>query len=217
MRGKEELIPHAARAGQWLEEQSWASALPSLGLRTRSPVQNFLLWVSLQLLLQQQQREEFVVAGRDSLPTGREGRKRAAAGGRRHGIACLDRRGWEVPLPRNAFGTPEGCGGAADVCIPSASRQQYVPYDSARGGRQGSSAGWMPMPHPPLPESTLGTPDDAKDTEGVHSVAYSIRQHGALLSGSVNVYHGDAVRSPLGELGDLGEFASLPPRLKAER
>ena len=73
------------------------------------------------------------------------------------------------------------------------------------------------MPHPPLPESTLGTPDDAKDTEGVHSVAYSIRQHGALLSGSVNVYHGDAVRSPLGELGDLGEVASLPPRLKAER
>ena len=34
---------------------------------------------------------------------------------------------------------------------------------------------------PPLPESTLGTPDDAKDTKGVHSVAHSIRQHGALL------------------------------------
>ena len=28
----------------------------------------------------------------------------------------------KVPLPRNAFGTPEGCGGAADVCIPSARR-----------------------------------------------------------------------------------------------
>jgi len=26
----------------------------------------------------------------------------------------------KVSLPRNAFGTPEGCGGAADVCIPSA-------------------------------------------------------------------------------------------------
>ena len=36
------------------------------------------------------------------------------------------------------------------------------------------------MPHPPLPERTLGTPDDAKDTEGVHSVAHSIRLHGAV-------------------------------------
>ena len=75
----------------------------------------------------------------------------------------------------------------------------------------------MPIPHPPLLESTLGTPDDANDTEGAHSVAPSIRLHGALLSASVNVYHGDAVRSPQGELGDLGEFASLPPRRKAER
>ena len=73
------------------------------------------------------------------------------------------------------------------------------------------------MPHPSLPESTLGMPDDAKDTEGAHSIAHSIRLHGALLSGSVNVYQGDAVRSPLGELGELGEFASLPPRLKAEK
>ena len=32
MRGKEKLIPHAARAGRWLEEQSWASALPSFYL-----------------------------------------------------------------------------------------------------------------------------------------------------------------------------------------
>ena len=39
----------------------------------------------------------------------------------------------------------------------------------------------MPRPHPPLPESTLGTPDDANDTEGVHSVAHSIRQEGAAL------------------------------------
>ena len=37
------------------------------------------------------------------------------------------------------------------------------------------------MPHPPLPKSTLGTPDNANDTEGVHSVAHSIRLHGALL------------------------------------
>ena len=37
------------------------------------------------------------------------------------------------------------------------------------------------MPHPPLPETKLGTPDDAKDNEGVHSVAHSIRLHGALL------------------------------------
>ena len=37
------------------------------------------------------------------------------------------------------------------------------------------------MPRPSLPESTLGTPDDANDTEGVHSVAHSIRLHGALL------------------------------------
>ena len=59
--------------------------------------------------------------------------------------------------------------------------QQYGPYDSARGGRQGSRAEWMPMPHPPLPESTLGTPDDAKDTECVHSIAHSIRLHGALM------------------------------------
>ena len=36
-------------------------------------------------------------------------------------------------------------------------------------------------------------------------------------SASVNVYHGDALRSPRGELGGLGEFASLPPRLKAEK
>ena len=39
----------------------------------------------------------------------------------------------------------------------------------------------MTRPHPPLPESTLGTPDDANDTEGVHSVAHSIRQEGAAL------------------------------------
>ena len=36
------------------------------------------------------------------------------------------------------------------------------------------------MPHPPLPESTLGTPDDANDTEGAHSIAHSIRLHGAV-------------------------------------
>ena len=41
MRGKEELIPHAARAGQWLEEQSWASALPSFYLASsQSPKGN---------------------------------------------------------------------------------------------------------------------------------------------------------------------------------
>ena len=33
---------------------------------------------------------------------------------------------------------------------------------------------------PPLPESTLGTPDDANDTEGAHSIAHSIRLHGAV-------------------------------------
>ena len=29
MRGKEKLIPHAARAGRWLEGQSWGARLPS--------------------------------------------------------------------------------------------------------------------------------------------------------------------------------------------
>ena len=44
-------------------------------------------------------RGHIVVTGGDSLPTGREGRKRAAGG--RHGVACLDRRGW-VPWQHSA-------------------------------------------------------------------------------------------------------------------
>ena len=42
------------------------------------------------------------------------------------------------------------------------------------------------MPHPSLPESTLGPPDDANDTEGAHSIAHSIRQEGAALRSVVS-------------------------------
>ena len=41
MRGKEKLIPHAARAGRWLEEQSWASALPSFYLASSQSPKGF--------------------------------------------------------------------------------------------------------------------------------------------------------------------------------
>ena len=72
------------------------------------------------------------------------------------------------------------------------------------------------MPHPPLPESTLGTPDD---TEGVHSVAHSIRQHGALLhtvvsSTSRMTVHGAAVSEASAEwmpASTLGTTADAIP------
>ena len=61
------------------------------------------------------------------------------------------------------------------------------------------------MPHPSLPESTLGTPDDEKDTKGVHSgeaVPFP-----SSPSASVVVWH------PREE----GGGKPLPPRLESAR
>ena len=112
MRGKEELIPHAARAGRWLEEQSWASALPSFYLASSQSAQGVHTTTTTN-----SPGAYIGCVYRGGISGGISGVKGGGATGTGSQVPKA-----KVPLPRNAFGTPEGCGGAADVCIPSARR-----------------------------------------------------------------------------------------------
>ena len=76
----------------------------------------------------------------------------------------------KVPLPRNAFGTPEGCGGAADVCIPSARRVLCCARSSAvRPVRQCTGRAAAKTVRSEVSMPTLGTPANASGTEGGHT------------------------------------------------
>ena len=111
------------------------------------------------------------------------------------GSTCLDRPYRRDPNPTSS---PDGQGAAAAqrirhgrkvaagrriLCISTArrvlccARSSVVrPVRQCRGRPAVKQCGVDADAHPPLPESTLGTPDDANDTEGVHSVAHSNRQ-----------------------------------------
>ena len=83
---------------------------------------------------------------------------------------------WSDPLHPSSRLLSPGC--EFGVCEFGVWMERITPPPKKRLGKTENSIirPQMPTPHPPLPESTLGTPDDAKDTKGVHSVAHSIRR-----------------------------------------
>ena len=218
MRGKEKLIPHAARAGQWLEEQSWASALPSFTSRLHRSAQGVHTTTTTT-----SPGAYIGCVYRGGISGGISGVKGGGATGAGSHVPTA-----KVPLPRNAFGMPEGCGGAADVCIPSARREgaalRTIVSSTARTtvhGAAGREAVWngcrCRTTRFRRARSARQTTRRTRKVCIPSPIPSVCTARCCAQSASVNVYHGDAVRSPLGELGDSGGFASLPPRLKAER